>query len=322
MGKKKSNTSARLSIDNPYQRSISFTTDFNQFGQGIVTVPYDKVHAPKLIDLAVELIISDAGKTDPYIIRALTGTNKQRVNIGNAIRYKLGYSKNFVVGEPIRFYTGTEKFVNSQEAVVLDSSDEYTLDLTKELGFTGSFKNGLGVKANDVIIGDISDNEIKEKFALITDDSNSNDIAKLLSEYKQMVLDAVKNRPNDRGMIWRDYYKNIGKITTSFDIKLGNATVKSATLSTAYAATIHKSQGSTYTNVIVDMMDVNNNFNKDPQLRKQLAYVAMSRPTNAAFVITNDEVSTRPDAISEYKETIDKYNKEYSDEARNNCKNS
>ena len=260
--------------------------------------------------------------SDPSGIECIDITRHRNFNIGNAIRYKLGYSKNFVVGEPIRFYTGTEKFVNSQEAVVLDSSDEYTLDLTKELGFTGSFKDGLNIKANDVIIGDISDNEIKEKFALITDDANGKDIAKLLNEYKQMTLSAVKARPYDRGKIWRDYYKNIGKITTSFDVKLGNTTVKAATLSTAYAATIHKSQGSTYTNVIVDMMDVNNNFNSDPQLRKQLAYVAMSRPTNAAFVITNDEVSTRPDAISEYKETIDKYNKEYSDEARNNCKNS
>lgn len=52
-----------------------------------------------------------------------------------------------------------------------------------------------------------------------------------------------------------------------------------------YFITVHKSQGSTYNNVCILDNDLNDNWNVVE--RNKLRYVAMSRPTQMAYVLSN-----------------------------------
>lgn len=52
----------------------------------------------------------------------------------------------------------------------------------------------------------------------------------------------------------------------------------------AYAITVHKSQGSTFDQVFVDLKDIENN--KNPTERNKLTYVAFSRPRYLATILT------------------------------------
>lgn len=50
-----------------------------------------------------------------------------------------------------------------------------------------------------------------------------------------------------------------------------------------YSMTVHKSQGSTFENIVVDTKDIQ--FNKDVQNRNQLLYVAITRAANKVYLI-------------------------------------
>ena len=52
----------------------------------------------------------------------------------------------------------------------------------------------------------------------------------------------------------------------------------------AYALTIHKSQGSTYKDVYIDVKDIRNST-KTRSLALRLLYTALSRPTNKALLL-------------------------------------
>jgi hypothetical protein len=76
-------------------------------------------------------------------------------------------------------------------------------------------------------------------------------------------------------MLWKRYYKLIGSFITPFDLKYDDRVIKKKSIDYGYALSVHKSQGSTYDTVMVDMGNIMKCLNKI-ELR-QLQYVAMSR---------------------------------------------
>ena len=70
-------------------------------------------------------------------------------------------------------------------------------------------------------------------------------------------------------------YKIIGSFITPFDLKYDDRVIKKKSIDYGYALSVHKSQGSTYDTVMVDMGNIMKCLNKI-ELR-QLQYVAMSR---------------------------------------------
>lgn len=60
-----------------------------------------------------------------------------------------------------------------------------------------------------------------------------------------------------------------------------------ANLNYGYAITIHKSQGSTYENVFVDISDIFDNLNCDEI--KRCIYTSVTRSSSKVFLVTNDK---------------------------------
>ena len=89
-----------------------------------------------------------------------------------------------------------------------------------------------------------------------------------------------------RGIAWKRYYqfKNNNLLLQDIKESSGKLLVKKD-LDYGYAITVHKSQGSTFTNVAVSETNIDRNPNTEE--RNKLKYVAFSRPTNKAIVFTN-----------------------------------
>ena len=95
---------------------------------------------------------------------------------------------------------------------------------------------------------------------------------------------------------WAEYYTFKKKIISMVDIPLSHSKYDiSKDISYAYGLTIHKSQGSTYKNVFIDIKDLlyytngnqvrNSGFNPYAvEFRNKLLYVAFSRASNIVFI--------------------------------------
>ena len=101
---------------------------------------------------------------------------------------------------------------------------------------------------------------------------------------------AVNSNAINRRLNWRNYYDYKNSHLTMFSFNLSknnnNAYVKKD-IDYGYALTIHKSQGSTYDNIAIDLEDIL--FNKsehapNKQMRDKLIYVALSRAKNIAIL--------------------------------------
>jgi hypothetical protein len=93
-------------------------------------------------------------------------------------------------------------------------------------------------------------------------------------------LKALKNPAN-----WLKYYQLIKSFATPFDLEFDNRIVKKKTFDLGYACTVHKSQGSTYDKVYVDLNDILTC--KDDKMLRQLEYVAFSRTKNLVTIYDN-----------------------------------
>ena len=309
---------ARASQEDPTKLGVSFSTDYDSYGNGVVTIPNKNPYMTDLLDTMVGLLKSEEAKTNPYIMRALAFRNETVDAINRGVRIRMGYESKFEVDEPVKFYSGSNKFTNSAEARVSRVSEDKEDNLFAICGFSSNkYPNGFMVKYNTVEISDFDDPTYKESFHVISDESYKDELAKIYKDYHDLTVKTAASNPTYRGLIWRGYYKNIGVIVTPYDLKVGRELVKKVVFKPAYASTVHKSQGSTYTNVMVHQEDIN--AASDPMLRKQLTYVAMSRPTKAAFVVTNSDLF-HENAINEYNEEMNKANDEFDSDAMTKCK--
>ena len=90
-------------------------------------------------------------------------------------------------------------------------------------------------------------------------------------------------RGKKKPYLWKPFYEINESFVCMRDIYFEGRVIRKKTLDYGYAMTIHKSQSSTYTNVFVDLDNVN--LCKDENERKQLQYVALSRPTHCAHIL-------------------------------------
>lgn len=95
---------------------------------------------------------------------------------------------------------------------------------------------------------------------------------------------------------WKAYYKFKEDMLLLEDIKdaEGKLLVKKD-FDYAYALTVHKSQGSTYTNVFVDENDLD--ACREADVRNKLKYVAFSRPTTKAFILSDKTVENEGNRV-------------------------
>lgn len=275
---------------------LSYQTDINDRGQGIL---YTSDNA-SIDENLKQIVTSEEFNADPLHFRVLTATNAAVSAYNSKIRsLRYGkFAKPFVKGDIIMGYSnklrkpdGSYKLVNSGDYVIQNVTDT-----------TVKFKTDKGdieFKAFKLSIRPTG-GTVMDDFQLTVIDRNEPD-SKLFEvvEYKDRLWKMAKEaKQNGQISKYRDLVQmafnidNELNITKNLEDNQGRLKIRKA-IDYGYAQTVWKSQGSTYSKVLILSNEIDTfGYGKDAmQLRNELRYVAVSRAKN--FVIINSEAENK-----------------------------
>lgn len=275
---------------------LSYQTDINDKGQGVLYTSDDAIIDKNL----KQIVTSEEFNADPLHFRVLTATNAAVSAYNSKIRsLRYGkFAKPFVKGDIIMGYSnklrkpdGSYKLVNSGDYVIQNITDT-----------TVKFKTDKGdieFKAFKLSIRPTG-STIMDDFQITVIDKNEPD-SKLFEivEYKDRLWRMAKEaKQNKQISKYRDLVQmafnidNELNITKNLEDNQGRLKIRKA-IDYGYAQTVWKSQGSTYSKVLILSNEIDTfGYGKDVmQLRNELGYVAVSRAKN--FVIINSEAENK-----------------------------
>lgn len=275
---------------------LSYQTDINDKGQGVLYTSDDAIIDKNL----KQIVTSEEFNADPLHFRVLTATNAAVSAYNSKIRsLRYGkFAKPFVKGDIIMGYSnklrkpdGSYKLVNSGDYVIQNVTDT-----------TVKFKTDKGdieFKAFKLSIRPTG-GTVMDDFQLTVIDKNEPD-SKLFEvvEYKDRLWKMAKEaKQNGQISKYRDLVQmaynvdNELNITKNLEDNQGRLKIRKA-IDYGYAQTVWKSQGSTYSKVLILSNEIDTfGYGKDVmQLRNELRYVAVSRAKN--FVIINSEAENK-----------------------------
>ncbi len=275
---------------------LSYQTDINDKGQGVLYTSNDTVINENL----KQIISSEEFNADPLHFRVITATNAAAATYNSKIRsLRYGkFAKPFVKGDILMGYSnklrkpdGSYRLINSMDYIVQNVRDT-----------TVKFKTDKGdieFKAFKLSIRPTG-STIMDDFQITVIDKNEPD-SKLFEivEYKDRLWRMAKEAKQDKQISkYRDLVQmafnidNELNITKNLEDNQGRLKIRKA-IDYGYAQTVWKSQGSTYSKVLILSNEIDTfGYGKDAmQLRNELRYVAVSRAKN--FVIINSEAENK-----------------------------
>ena len=251
----------------------------------------------QFVKSVVAAFSSDGFKTNRNFARAVTYTNDRVALLNEAVRKGLGYSEQYVVGELLMGYDNFRK--NRDGVYAINNSVDYVVTeceyvQNKKIGESALKASGLNespmeMSGYNLTIQDISDPKAKQVSVFILDKNNSVEQYEELARQSEALAALARNDKS----LFAYYYAFKDSFASDRDIKsLDGRVILKKTLDYGYAHTIHKSQGSTYTNIFVDLDTVD--ISTDAEERNQMKYVALSRATNVAYVFTGKAQGVTP----------------------------
>lgn len=279
----------------------TYVTNMNEDGNGVKYIKNNDVN--EIVDVIDKHIYGL--KDDPNYFRVLTYTNANVEKLNTVIRKKLGYDgMNPQPGEPLMSYSNWGYIGNGPNGTMYSviNSEAYTCkEVTKE---------------HDDDIREMityTDQPLLKDYNLHIIDLTIEDS---LGERIDVPLIDVKNNPHNREIVvalayekvhqWNRYrmleqkvdkLKCLEKINAIDNFLFVNDNVydqygvliQAKVIDYGYAHTIHKSQGSTFTHVLINDDDINRCLDKN--VKKQLRYVAVTRAQKSANIITSHSVN-------------------------------
>ena len=252
----------------------------------------DSVRA--LLKQASAAFLSNNFKNNRNFVRIVAYTNNRVAEYNTYVRKQMGYDQQYVQGDLLMAYdnigldrmTGDYTIKNSVDYEVIQAVpiDEYHIgdSIAGSIGLSPVAVSGFRVTMNE-----LGDNKPLTYFVI------SRDTPQETLEQIANFLDTLVKKSKQDNKLWASYYRIKESILTPVDIKNAEGrTLLKKSIDYGYAHTIHKSQGVTYTNIMVDMDDINKT--PDLELRNQMKYVAMSRATNIAYVVSNKAEGAAP----------------------------
>lgn len=275
---------------------LSYQTDINDKGQGVLYTSDDAIIDKNL----KQIVTSEEFNADPLHFRVLTATNAAASTYNSKIRsLRYGkFAKPFVKGDIIMGYSN--KLRKPDGSYRLINSEDYIVQSVKDTNI--KFKTDKGdieFKAFNLSIRPTG-GTIMDDFQLTVIDKNEPD-SKLFEvvEYKDRLWKMAKEaKQNGQISKYRDLVQmaynvdNELNITKNLEDNQGRLKIRKA-IDYGYAQTVWKSQGSTYSKVLILSNEIDTfGYGKDVmQLRNELRYVAVSRAKN--FVIINSEAENK-----------------------------
>ena len=237
----------------------------------------------------------DGLKDNPNYFRVLAYTNKNVKKLNEIIRNKLGLSGLPNVGEPLMSYQNWNYIGNNQFLFV--NSEAYKVE--KVIGerdvelknIVESYGGDMSIRVVDMEISDPLGKKIKIPFVDIIDNKDNIKCVEVICRekietwraYKSLDIKDTLNRAKCLNYINRlDEYLFVNDNVLDWS---GNLLVAKV-VDFGYVHTIHKSQGCTFENVLINDIDIQNNCHND-MVQKQLRYVAVTRAKKNVVILTN-----------------------------------
>lgn len=234
----------------------------------------------QFLDSIQPKLLETINSSDILNFKILAYTNA-RVNGFNDVARKLIFKDNclneFNKGEIITGYDNFEyngsEFWNSMDYIILNQPK-----LTEELiPYCPLPFNGYYLSLYDSVY-----NSDLRVFLLSKNNSRSN-LVLLSNIIESTRLEAINAYGKRRSELWRKYFRMVNSFACPFDLYYGNRVIKKKTFSYGYAQSVHKSQGSSYNTVAVDVSNIMK-VRTEMELR-QLEYVALSRTRGDAYLL-------------------------------------
>ena len=280
-------------------------TKLNDKGEGIFFTPDQGTFTSKV----VEAFTSEKYEDDPNAFKLITYTN--RAGTGNVAYWnriiraaRMPNAKVFVeVGDILMGY----KTIGQGDDIVLENAADYKVISRSEL-----VTDTRGIQGYKVTLENTFDGEATNVFMI---DRNADNLAKYRSKLAQLAEEAKRNKPMIGGRAWIPYFKFKESYILFGDIMNEDGTLAVAgDINYGYAITAHKSQGSTYETVFIDEDNINayDRWTEQKHIierkkkglppltkedvdteRNKIKYVALSRPTRSAVVLSNKTKSEK-----------------------------
>jgi exodeoxyribonuclease-5 len=279
----------------------TYVTHINEEGNGVKYI--NNTDVKEILNVIDSHI--DGLKDDPNFFRVLTYTNANVEKLNMMIRKKLGYDGlDPQPGEPLMAYGNwgymgmgvsgaIYQIVNSEAYNCKSIINEYDEDISDMITYTNEGRlDDYNIHIIDIDVEDSLGNIINVPLIDVKNNEHNREIVVALAYEK--VHQWGKYRESEDKM---ERVKCLEKINAIDEFLFVNDNVydKYGTLIQAkmidygYAHTIHKSQGSTFTHVLINDDDISRCMDKN--VRRQLRYVAVTRAQKSANIITSHTVS-------------------------------
>lgn len=220
---------------------------------------------------------------DILATKILAYTNAMVASYNNCMRRVMWEDSKTNEYNQFEFLTGYEnlefngvKFWNSMDYIIVDppeKKDIYIPNFVTLPGYELTLYDSVYKSSCPILIlsRDVGDDYLQA-------------LASLIEETRLQAIHTKKSgRYQLAARMWGNYYKLIGSFTTPKDLYYDNRLIRKKSFDYGYACSAHKSQGSTFGEIFVDMRNIN--LCRDKDERRQLQYVALSRTKKDAYVL-------------------------------------
>lgn len=181
------------------------------------------------------------------------------------------------------FLTGYEnlefnrtKFWNSMDYIIVEDPVKVDISVFNFIKLPG-YKLTLYDESSDCV----------EDVCILSKEISQDYLTSLAAFIEVTRLEAIElkqqRRSRDSSRKWQDYYRIIGSFTTPYDLYYDNRLIRKKSFDHGYATTVHKAQGSSINNVLIDMSNIF--LCKDQDELRQLQYVALSRAKTNVYIL-------------------------------------
>lgn len=224
-----------------------------------------------------EGIINSIKNEDILEAKILAYTNARVDKYNNYIAEKIfGDNNVFHKGEILTCFENLEfndyKFWNAMDYIILEDPKSTCIYLADNI-----------YPAYNLMLFDTGSKKVAN-VQILDPNIPKEDFIKLAIYIENIRVKAVQAKGRSKGRLWKDYYSIINKFTSPVNLYVGNRLIRKKTFDRGYAITVHRSQGSTFNNVYIDMSDIDKC--RDEENLRQLQYVALSRTRNDAYIFS------------------------------------
>ena len=183
-------------------------------------------------------------------------------------------------------FTSYKTIVDEFLTPIIINSEDYIVDDVRD------YVNEYSMKTFIVAFRNFYTNIVSRSVQVI-DHTDENTLHIYYYKLRTLLESAKYSNPSERKQRWKEYYtfKESHLCMISFTLyskdkeKLGYV---EKDITYGFGITVHKSQGSTYDNVFVNLLNINNMYAKgyiNNRMRNQLIYVALSRASTKANLL-------------------------------------